>query len=139
MHAALDRLAPDLVEASSPWRGAWIAAGWPGPAARALFMHADPVFSYPQRWLGPLIGGERVDRVFDGFWRYLGRLSDRFDVTVAGSRWLAERLAAQGLRRGEGCSARRRPRRSSRPARRAAQSSGPSSCADAGCRPPRAC
>jgi alpha-1,6-mannosyltransferase len=97
VHAALDRLAPDLVEASSPWRGAWIAASWPGQAPRALFMHADPVASYPQRWLAPFAGPERVDRLFGAFWKYLSRLSAQFELTVAGSRWLAQRLESNGL------------------------------------------
>ncbi|MEM8825715.1 MAG: glycosyltransferase, partial [Pseudomonadota bacterium] len=30
VHAALDETRPDLVEASSPWRGAWRVASWPG-------------------------------------------------------------------------------------------------------------
>jgi alpha-1,6-mannosyltransferase len=97
IHAALDRLRPDLVEASSPWRGAWIAARWPGRAPRALFMHSDPVASYPQRWLGPVAGPARIDRLFEGFWRYLRRLSGRFDVVVAGGDWLSRRLGEHGV------------------------------------------
>jgi alpha-1,6-mannosyltransferase len=97
VHAVLHQLAPHLIEASSPWRGAWIAASWPGEAKRTLFMHADPVASYPQRWFGPVLGADRVDRLFEGFWGYLRRLSQQFDVTVAGSRWLGDRLSARGL------------------------------------------
>ena len=48
----LDRLAPDLVEGSSPWRGGWLAARWPGKAVKVFFMHADPVAVYPQTFLG---------------------------------------------------------------------------------------
>ncbi len=97
VHAELDRLAPDLVEASSPWRGAWIAANWRGAAPRAMFMHADPVASYPHRWLGPVTSRERIDRLFDWFWRYLRRLSARFDTVVCGGHWLAGRLDAHGV------------------------------------------
>src|SRR5262245_43494231 len=32
VHRQLDALKPDLVEASSPWRGAWIVGSWAGPA-----------------------------------------------------------------------------------------------------------
>jgi alpha-1,6-mannosyltransferase len=93
----LSALEPDVVEASSPWRGAWIAAAWPGPAPRALFMHADPVATYPQRWLSPLVGPDRVDRLCSPYWAYLRRLSRRFHQVVAGGEWLAERLAANGI------------------------------------------
>ena len=63
----LDRLAPDLVEGSSPWRGGWLAARWPGKAVKVFFMHADPVAVYPQTFLGGLLGPERVDRLFGFF------------------------------------------------------------------------
>ena len=55
----LDRLAPDLVEGSSPWRGGWLAARWPGKAVKVFFMHADPVAVYPQTFLGGLFGATR--------------------------------------------------------------------------------
>lgn len=96
-HRWLDRLSPDLVEASSPWRGAWIAASWPGPAPRALFMHADPVASYPQRWLAPVASPQRIDRLLDGFWSYLRGLTRRFSSVVTGGHWLSDRLRGQGV------------------------------------------
>ena len=64
---ALDDLKPDLVEGSSPWRGGWLAARWPGKAVKVFFMHADPVAVYPQTFLGGLLGPERVDRLFGFF------------------------------------------------------------------------
>ncbi|WP_374471730.1 glycosyltransferase [Phenylobacterium sp.] len=93
----LDRLQPDLVEASSPWRGAWIVANWAGPARRAMFMHADPVASYPHRWLAPIASPQRVDRLFEGFWSYLRRLAGRFSSVVTAGPWLSERLQRQGV------------------------------------------
>jgi alpha-1,6-mannosyltransferase len=96
-HRWLDRLEPDLVEASSPWRGAWIAASWAAPTPRAMFMHADPVASYPQRWLAPFASPQNVDRLFDWFWTYLRRLTGRFASVVTGGPWLADRLAGQGV------------------------------------------
>lgn len=93
----LDELAPDLVEASSPWRGAWIVANWAGPVPRAMFMHADPVASYPQRWLGPFASPQSIDRLFAWFWTYLRRLTGRFASVVTGGPWLADRLAGQGV------------------------------------------
>lgn len=97
VHRQLDALAPDLVEASSPWRGAHIVAGWTGPAPRALFMHADPVASYPQRWLAPIADPVQIDRLFGWFWSYLRKLARGFGSIVAGGPWLADRLAGQGV------------------------------------------
>lgn len=98
VHRQLDALAPDLVEASSPWRGAAIVANWPTRTPRAMFVHADPVASYPQRWLAPLASPERIDQLFGWFWSYLRGLTSRFDSVVTGGAWLADRLAGQGVR-----------------------------------------
>jgi alpha-1,6-mannosyltransferase len=97
VHRWLDQLEPDLVEASSPWRGAWIVANWAGPVPRAMFMHADPVASYPQRWLAPFASPQNIDRLFAWFWNYLRRLTGRFASVVTGGPWLADRLAGQGV------------------------------------------
>jgi len=97
VHAHLDRLKPDLVEASSPWRGAWIVAKWPALTPRTMFAHADPVASYPQRWFAPHIGPDRIDRLFESFWAYNRRLAAYFDTSVAGSAWLGRRLEAQSV------------------------------------------
>ncbi len=97
VHRWLDELSPDLVEASSPWRGAWIVASWPSAVPRAMFMHADPVASYPQRWLAPIASPEQIDQLFAWFWRYLRKLTGRFTSVVTGGPWLAERLERQGI------------------------------------------
>ena len=92
-----DEAAPDFVEGSSPWRGGWLAGRWPGRAARALVFHQDFVAGYPMtfvdRWMAPA----GVDRMFSPYWAYLRRLSSRFDATVTGGEWLAQRLAGFGL------------------------------------------
>lgn len=98
IHAALDRLRPDFVEASSPWRAAEAVANWRGSAPRALFMHADPLAAYAYRWFGPVASREAIDKGFDWFWRHLRRLDARYDLVVSPSRSLADRLAEGGLR-----------------------------------------
>ena len=69
VHALLDELAPHVVEGSSTWRGGWMAATWRGSAARALFLHQDPVAVYPQSLFSPAIGAARgmgaIVRAFD--------------------------------------------------------------------------
>jgi len=99
VHRALDQLQPDLVEASSPRRGAWIAAGWPGRAPRTMFFHADPVASYPHRWLSSYVSPDRIDRLFEWFWAYLRRLTTDFQSIVVGGAWLGHRLQAHALER----------------------------------------
>ena len=93
----LDKLAPDLVEGSSPWRGGWLAARWPGSAVKVFFMHADPVAIYPQTFLGGLLGPERVDRLFGFFWRYLNRLNSNYDAAIVTNPALKERFSGFGL------------------------------------------
>jgi alpha-1,6-mannosyltransferase len=97
VHAALDRLRPDLVEASSPWRSASMVADWRGDAPRSLVMHADPLSAYAYRWFGRVAERETIDRGFGWFWRHLRRLDRAFDAVVSASPSLSARLRAGGL------------------------------------------
>ena len=99
LHALLDRLTPDVVEASSPWSSPAMVARWRGPALRALVMHADPLSAYAYRWFGSVASRDRIDRGFDWFWRHLRRLDDQFDMVVSASPSLSMRLRAGGLRK----------------------------------------
>ena len=94
----LDQEAPDVVEGSSPWRGGWAAARWPGPAVKSLIMHADPVAVYPHTLLGGWIGRDRIDSLFGWFWAYLRKLNSHFDTTIVAGEWLARRFEGFGLR-----------------------------------------
>jgi alpha-1,6-mannosyltransferase len=95
--AAMDAAAPDLVEASSPWGSATIAARWSGQAARALVFHQDVVAAYAHTVLDHFVPRSWIDTAAWPWWVRLRRLSRRFDVTVAGGEWLAARLAAHGV------------------------------------------
>lgn len=99
LHAALDALAPDMVEVSSPWTSAAMVARWRGGAPRALIMHADPLAAYAYRWFGAIADRATIDRRFDWFWRHLRRLDSAFDLIVCASRDLSQRLIAGGLGR----------------------------------------
>ena len=98
VHAALDRLRPDVVEASSPWRSASMVADWQGDARRVLVMHADPLSAYAYRWFGRLAERETIDRGFGWFWRHLQRLDRSYDAVVSASLSLSQRLTEGGLR-----------------------------------------
>lgn len=99
LHAMLDELRPDLVEASSPWGSASMVARWRGNAPRALIMHADPLSAYAYRWFGPVMSRDAIDRGFDWFWRHLRRLDQSFDMVVSASDSLSRRLLSGGLGR----------------------------------------
>jgi alpha-1,6-mannosyltransferase len=99
VHALLDALKPDVVEASSPLRGAWIVANWQGRAAtrahKALFMHADPVAAHLQVWTQDWLKAATVDKAAFWYWRYLARTARRYDSVIVGSRWFGQRIKAQ--------------------------------------------
>lgn len=98
VHALLDELSPTFVEGSSTWRGGWMAAAWRGQAARALFLHQDPVAVYPQSLFSPAVSAERIDKLFFWFWSYMRRLARCFDATVVPSEFFAHRLQRFGLK-----------------------------------------
>ena len=108
LHAALDAERPDVVEVSSQWRSCAMVADWQGDAKRVLFMHSDPLSAYLYRWFGPIAGPRGIDAYFDLYWRYLRRLSHRFDCIVSASASLSRRLT-RGRRRegGHGADGRR--------------------------------
>ncbi len=97
VHAVLDAERPDVVEASSPWRGAWIAASWQGPALRAMFMHLDPLSAFAYRWFDGIASRQTVDKSFAWFWAYLRRLTAQFELVVCASPCLAGRLREGGI------------------------------------------
>ena len=98
MTAALDRLDPDLVECSSPWRPAWFVANWRSRAVKVFFMHNDNMAAYAQRWFEDVASGEQVERAFGWYTRYMGRFLERYDAVVTNGPALAKRLGARGLR-----------------------------------------
>jgi alpha-1,6-mannosyltransferase len=98
LHGVLDRLRPDMVEVSSPWRSASMVAEWRGDARRVLMMHADPLSAYAYRWFGRVAERETIDKGFGWFWRHLRTLDRSYDAVLSASRSLSERLAEGGLR-----------------------------------------
>jgi alpha-1,6-mannosyltransferase len=97
IHEILDDLAPDFVEASSPWRSPLMVASWRPEIPKALIMHSDPFSAYFYRWLAPVLTPEAVDRRLDRFWQHLRRLGSLFDTVVCASQDFAGRLTAGGV------------------------------------------
>ncbi|SFJ46494.1 alpha-1,6-mannosyltransferase [Sphingomonas sp. NFR04] len=97
LHAALDSLAPDFVEASSPWRSPLMVANWRPEKPKALILHADPLSAYAYRWLEPLVSRETIDRRFGRYWDHLRQLGRLYDAVVCASEDLASRMKAGGV------------------------------------------
>ncbi|WP_156842135.1 glycosyltransferase [Novosphingobium aquimarinum] len=97
LHAALDKLAPDFVEASSPWRSPLMVANWRPETPKALVMHADPLSAYAYRWLEPLVSREMIDRRFLRYWDHVRQLGRLYDAVVCASKDLASRMSAGGV------------------------------------------
>lgn len=96
--AALDRLAPDIVENSSPWLPAWTVAHWRGDALKVFFAHGDLVGAYPQRWLDSVATPHQVEQAFAWYTRYMGRFLEHYDAFVTNGPALAKRFRRRGLR-----------------------------------------
>ncbi|MEY4159509.1 MAG: hypothetical protein RLZZ136_130 [Pseudomonadota bacterium] len=97
LHAMLDKLAPDFVEVSSPWRSPNFVSRWRPEIPRAVVMHADPLSAYAYRWFGDLFSRERIDRSFEPFWAHLRQLGTAFDRVVCASGELRNRLHDGGV------------------------------------------
>lgn len=99
LHDALDELAPDFVEATSPWRSAGLVADWAGAAPRSMVMHADPLSAFAYRWFGQVFSRRTIDWQFSVYWEHLRRHGRRFDHVVCANRDLSRRLAEGGVPR----------------------------------------
>jgi alpha-1,6-mannosyltransferase len=93
----LDRLDPDVVEVSSPWRPAWIVGDWQGRALKVFFAHNDNMAAYAGRWLEGVADTPRVERWFGWYTRYMARFLARFDRFVTNGDELARRHRRRGL------------------------------------------
>ncbi|MFQ5347013.1 MAG: glycosyltransferase [Rhodothalassiaceae bacterium] len=98
VHAILERERPDLVEVSSLLRAPAIAASWGRPVRHLLFLHSDPIASYLEPLLARWPDGWGGERIREAGWSWLRRLAARFDGTIVAADWLADRLAAHGLK-----------------------------------------
>jgi alpha-1,6-mannosyltransferase len=97
VHAALDRLQPDFVEASSPWKSAEFVAEYPKAVPRSLVMHSDPLAAHAYRWFEGFASPSAVDRAFEWFWRRLRRFGREYDLIVAANSDLTQRLSNGGV------------------------------------------
>ncbi|UZK64901.1 glycosyltransferase [Sphingomonas sp. M1-B02] len=94
----LDRLKPDVVEATSPWRPAWTVARWQGDAVKVFFAHNDSIGAYPQRWLDNISTPRQVERAFDWYSQYMNDFLKYYDAFVTNGPALAKRFRRRGQR-----------------------------------------
>lgn len=97
IHAELDRLQPDFVEASSPWRTATIVMSWPGDVPRSFIMHSEPLSAHVYRWFERLASTDAVDRQFDWFWERLREFGRSFRAVICANSNLAARMTDGGV------------------------------------------
>lgn len=104
VHEALSRAAPGFVEASSPWRGAWIASEWRPDLPHSLFMHHEPVSAWAYRWFDSVFSRETIDTQITGwFWAHLKKLYERYDILVNAAPSTTARLRTAGVRNAVTC------------------------------------
>jgi alpha-1,6-mannosyltransferase len=94
----LDQEKPDVIEGSSPWFGGHLVGQYQTQAVKSFFVHSDPVASYPETFLTPLVGERSVRWMSKGIWNYLGRMTAKYDTMVVAG----ERLASRYIRFGVG-------------------------------------
>lgn len=97
VHAELDRLNPDFVEASSPWRSASIAMSWRPGVPKAFIMHSEPLSAHVYRWFERLASTDAVDRQFDWFWERLREFGRTFSAVICANSNLAARMTEGGV------------------------------------------
>ena len=97
VHEALDRLAPELVEVSSPWRSAMIAKEWRPEVPKAMIMHSEPLSAHAYRWFERLASPDTVDRQFDWFWQRLREFGRKFEAIICANSHLAARMTEGGV------------------------------------------
>lgn len=97
VHEALDRLDPDFVEISSPWRSATITMAWRPEVPKSMIMHSEPLSAHAYRWFERLAKPDVVDRRFDWFWQRLREFGRRFDAVVCANAHLAARMKEGGV------------------------------------------
>ena len=90
---------PDFIEGSSPWRGAWFAGRQSPTIPKALFIHQDPVLTYPQTVFRKILSEKQIDRSFAWFFCYFRRLQSLYQASVVSSEWMARRLADNGMKK----------------------------------------
>ncbi|MFU8812238.1 MAG: glycosyltransferase, partial [Balneolaceae bacterium] len=98
VHAALDKEQPDVVEGSSCWTGGIYAGNWPGDAVKAFIFHQDPIAVYPQTFLKTFFQLDTIDKLFGFGWRYIRKVSHKFDTTIVSGDWLRQRVEHFGLK-----------------------------------------
>lgn len=97
VHAALQELSPDWIEASSPWRSAEYVADFPGDTPRSLIMHSEPLSAHVYRWFETFAEPKTIDLMFDRFWERLRSFGRSFDTVICANTDLTARLAGGGV------------------------------------------
>ena len=94
INALLDQLDPDVIENCSPWRVAWVVGARRGRAVKSFFMHNDNVEAYAKTYLERWASGDRVERAFGWYNRYMAGFLDQFVAEIGQDAHLAIDIGA---------------------------------------------
>ncbi|MDX2055477.1 MAG: glycosyltransferase [Polyangiaceae bacterium] len=99
MRSIVKELKPDVLQVSSPFAPAWVAATISDVPLKTYVYHSDPIGCYvtrAARWvrLAPV-----SDLMHGVSWGYLRRICNSFDATLVAGKWLAELLLSKGCER----------------------------------------
>jgi len=96
--AIVRELRPDVLQVSSPFAPAWIAATLPDVPLRTYVYHSDPINTFVRKVSQPL--GAAVRRAALGTaWKYMRATCNTFDATIVAGRWLERELVSHGCER----------------------------------------
>jgi alpha-1,6-mannosyltransferase len=98
MRALVRELKPDVLQVSSPFAPAWVAATLVDVPYKSYVYHSDPIGCY-------VTGASRslrlpfAGRALEGAsWGYLRRVCSAFDATIVAGHWLERELVSHGFR-----------------------------------------
>ncbi|MBZ6378374.1 MULTISPECIES: glycosyltransferase [Pacificimonas] len=100
VHDALRRIAPDLIEISSPWRGLTLGMRYPEPVPRTMFMHEEPIEKWAYGLFDRLLSRSTIDRTVAGWlWQRMRKRYAKADAVICASDAVTHFLRGQGIER----------------------------------------
>lgn len=101
MKELVRRHSPDVLQVSSPFIPAMVAASLTGDAGaprmiRSYVYHSDPIGCYLKPWRGRNIPRFFRKAAMSGAWAYMRQVCRNHDITVVAGNWLKQDLTSQG-------------------------------------------
>jgi len=101
MRELVERERPDVLQVSSPFLPAWVAARMADVPVRAYVHHSDPIGCYLRPFAERHLPSALREPLLAPAWSWLRRVTRSMDVTVTAGAWLRDSLRAHGCERVE--------------------------------------